>query len=299
MPKPWDDTMKRLIRLNPQDFVSWLLYGAQYKGSVSIELKNWTRETDFLLGVVLEEQEILLHLEFQSADDENMGQRLLEYNVLATREHKRPVLSCVIYLRKDSNIAESPLIWRLPNGQEVLRFHFLVIKLWEIPSEEMLRTDLVGLLPLLPLTKDGARRVVVDEMVTRLIAAEQYNLLPEAKMFAGLVLKDEADREWLKRRFVVYKDILEDSWVYQEIKQEAFEKGIEKERQQELQRQRRALLTIVERRFPEMVDLIKKQSDAMEDPEVLQNLIVKMSLAYDVQEALQALVALSKDTQEN
>jgi hypothetical protein len=295
MPKPWDDTMKRLIRLNPQDFVSWLLYGAQYKGSVSIELKNWTRETDFLLDVVLEEQEILLHLEFQSTDDENMGQRLLEYNVLAVREHKRPVLSCVIYLRKDSNIAESPLVWRLPNGQEVLRFHFVVNKLWEIPSEEMLQTDLVGLLPLLPLTKGGAQRTVIDGMVTRLVGVEQYGLLSLAEMFASLVLKDDTDREWLKRRFAMYKDILEDSWVYQEI----IQKGVKEERQQELQRQRRALLTIVERRFPEVVDLTRKQSDSVEDPEVLQNLIVNISLAQNVQEALQALVALSKDTQKN
>jgi len=194
MPKPWDDTMKRLIRLNPQDFVSWLLYGAQYKGSVSIELKNWTRETDFLLG----------------------------------------------------------------------------------------------LLPLLPLTKDGAQRVVIEEMVTRLVAAEQYDLLSEAKMFAGLVLKDETDREWLKRRFAVYKDILEDSWVYQEIKQES-----------ELKVLQHALLKVVQGRFPEMLEVTRKQIDGIENPASLEGLLVNISLAQDVQEALQALVALSKDTQEN
>ncbi len=159
----------------------------------------------------------------------------------------------------------------------------------------MLRTDLVGLLPLLPLTKDGAQRTMVDEMITRLAGVEQYGLLSLAEMFASLVLKDDTDREWLKRRFAMYKDILEDSWIYQEI----IQKGVKEERQQELQRQRRALLTIVERRFPEVVELTRKQSDSVEDPEVLQNLIVNISLAQNVQEALQALVALSKDTQKN
>lgn len=294
MPKQWDDTMKRLIRLNPQHFVSWILRGAQFREALSIELKNWTRETDFLLDVILDRLLMLLHIEFQSTDDADMAQRLLEYNILATREHGRKVLSCVIYLRPDKNIAESPLIWTLPNEQEVLRFHFIVIKLWEIPAEDILQTGLTGLLPLLPLTKGGARREVVDEMVTGL-AAEERRLLPLAKMFASLILKDEADREWLNRRFAVYKDILEDSWVYQEN----IQKGIEMERQQELQRQRRALLTIVQKRFPEMVDLTKKQADTIEDPDSLQDLIVQISLAQNIQEALQALVASGKSEKKN
>ncbi len=144
----------------------------------------------------------------RSTDDAEMAQRLLEYNILATREHGRKVLSCVIYLRPDKTIVESPLIWALPNAQEVLRFHFLVIKLWEILAENILRTGLVGLLPLLPLTKGGARHEVVDEMVAGLAAAEERRLLPLAKAFATLMFKDESDREWLERSFAMYKNII-------------------------------------------------------------------------------------------
>lgn len=46
----WDDSVKRLFREHPQDFVSWLLQGATYRGTVSGELKNQTRRTDILLG---------------------------------------------------------------------------------------------------------------------------------------------------------------------------------------------------------------------------------------------------------
>ena len=56
MTKPWDDTMKRLIRAHPQHFVSWVLKGAIFKAALSIELKNWTRETDFLLDVIQNER---------------------------------------------------------------------------------------------------------------------------------------------------------------------------------------------------------------------------------------------------
>src|SRR5260370_40303350 len=102
MAKPWDDTMKRLIRANPQHFVSWILKGAIFKAALSIELKNWTRERDFLLDVLQNERQMLVHMEFRSREDEDMAQRLFEYNVIANREHKRAVPACRVNLRMDS-----------------------------------------------------------------------------------------------------------------------------------------------------------------------------------------------------
>ena len=49
-----------------------------------------------------------------------------------------------------------------------LYFHFIVIKLWEITAEELIQTNLIGLLPLVPLTKDGAQYEVIDEVTTNL-----------------------------------------------------------------------------------------------------------------------------------
>ena len=126
-------------------------------------------------------------------------------------------------------------------------------------------------------------------MVTEIVEAKQFALLRYAQMFSSLVFKDKDDRAWLERRFAVYKDILEESWVYQETK----EKGREEGRQQERQRQRRSIETIVQTKFPEMLDLTKKQIENVSDPEVLQDLIVKISLAQTLSEALLALGSLS------
>src|SRR5260370_3907575 len=147
------------------------------------------RETDYLLDVFQNERQMLVHMEFQSGEDEDMAQRLLEYNVLATREHKRPVVSCLIYLRKDSRIAESPLVWELPTGQKVLYFHFMVIKLWEITTEELIQTDLAGLLPLVPLTKDGGQYDVIDQVVKNIISAKKSNFLKYPRRFYSLMFK--------------------------------------------------------------------------------------------------------------
>ena len=288
MPQEWDDTIKRLIRSYPQHYVWWVLREAIYKDALSGELKNWTRETDFLLEVTLHGEEMLLHLEFQSREDINMAQRLLEYNVMATREHKRKVYSCVIYLREDSIIAESPLVWELTNGQETLRFHFGVIKLWEIPTETIREAGLVGLLPLLPLTRSGKRYEVVEEMIEGIVAAKDYQLLEYGHMFAGLVFKKEADREWLKRRFAVYRDILEDSWVYQETKQEG-----------KLEAWHQAVLDVIQERFPEIMPFAKRQVDGIEDTEVLRRLNLKMSTVQTIEEALEYLLTLSKSEKKN
>jgi hypothetical protein len=81
----------------------------------------------------------------------------------------------------------------------------------------------------------------------------------------------------------MYKDILEDSWVVQEERREGKLDGL-----------RRALLAVVHARFPEIVDLTKKQIEGVEDPELLQDLLVKISLAQNVEDATLALFASDK-----
>lgn len=53
-------------------------------------------------------------------------------------------------------------------------------------------------------------------------------LLVFAFEFASLVFTEEPDRQWLRRRFSVFNDILRETWVFQEIMQEGEEKGLKK-----------------------------------------------------------------------
>jgi hypothetical protein len=114
-------------------------------------------------------------------------------------------------------------------------------------------------------------------------SGSDFLLLVVAPVTSTLVYKDSSDREWLNRRFAMYRDIFKDSWVVQEERQEGKLEGFQQ-----------ALLKFVQRRFPEMVDLTKKQIDGVEDPELLQDLLVNISLAQNVQDAVKALFALEK-----
>ncbi len=197
MPKVWDRLMKMLVEANPQHLINWLVEGARLTDVMSREMTARAVEADILYTVTVDGQEMVLHVEFQRRSDSNMGKRLWEYNTLATFISGLPTCSIVVYLKKDRKVAVSPYEIRLPTGEVIHRFYYQVIKLWEIESDTLKQSGLEGLLPLLPLTKNGARYEVVDEMIEALIAADKKDLLALGYAFAGLVLKSDADKAWL------------------------------------------------------------------------------------------------------
>ena len=225
-----------------------------------------------------------------------MAQRMWEYNTLATFSYNRPTCSFVIYLKK-CEVPESLYEWTFPNGEVIHHFHFKVIKLWEISAKMLKQTGLLGIFPLMVLTKDGKRREVVDEVITRLQqqgGESAKELISLTYIFATLAFENQGDLTWLKRRINQMQDFLQESWLYQEIMQKGFDKGIEKEREEELRRQRQLLMTIIHMHFPNITSLAQKQAEAIKDPEVLQGLIFKVLAAETEEEATQGLLAISQ-----
>ena len=302
--RPWDKRMKRLFWEAPQDYVEWLLPEAHFNSNMSPELENETLYADLLFDIILNGIHILLHIEFQRNRDSKMGERLWEYNLKATRKYKCPVWSVVIYLKDDGKVAKAPLIWELPNGRVVHHFDFEVIRLWEISAKELKQKGLVGLLPLLPLTKGGAQREVIEEAIVELMPAGEEpksELLTLMYGLASLAFEDETDQEWLIRRFTKMYDILRETRAYQEMtkesreegRQEGLEEGFEEGRQEgKLEALRQMLLTIAQERFhnAKMTRLTKGQAAIINDPDVLQGLILKVSLAQTLEEAQKYLL---------
>ncbi len=299
MPGPFDNAAKHLLREKPQHFVSWLVAGGVFRRILPNELKSRNIFADGLFSIVVNEQPALLHIEFQTRNHETVPKRLLEYNVLASSENEwLPVYTCVIYLRKDGRVPESPLIRMLPSGEEGHRFYYQVVEVGKISAKQLLQKGLLGLLPLLPLTKSGAEPEVMQEMVTTLEEAGEIELLALAYAFGGLVSGNKAYNEWFKRSFAMLEDILEESWTYQEMIKKGMQKGLEKglekgreeERQQWVQEQRETLLSFVQMRFPELVPVARQQVASIKDPGALHDLIIKLFAVQAAEEARQALM---------
>src|SRR5437588_1676651 len=135
-------------------------------------------------------------------------------------------------------------------------------------------------------------------MIDTLASAGEMDLLAISQIMGGLVFKERPERDWFRRRFSMFQDILRESWVYQEIGQEYLEQGIEKGIEQgiekgieqgKLEGQREMLLSFVQRHFPEVMVLAKQQIESITDSEVLQAMFLKLSDAESVEEVKKIL----------
>jgi hypothetical protein len=229
-------------------------------------------------------EEVILHVEFQRRHDPAMGRRMWEYNSVTSYLTQLPVCSFVMYLRKDEPIVEPPYMQQLADGSTIHIFYYGNIFLWEILPETLKQKGLEGMLPLLPLTKgaDLARDAIIGDMIEGLRAASKEDVLALGYAFAGLVYESEDDRQWLKRRFEVFHDILEGSWSYQEMVQKGLEQG-------ELKALRSVLLRIVETHFPELLSAAQQSAERITVPVTMSVLVDKLLLARTVEQARQAL----------
>src|SRR5206468_12258361 len=137
-----------------------------------------------------------------------------------------------------------------------------------------------------PLTREGRRREVVEEIITLLMPSEeesQRNLLPITYALASLAFEhDEENLNWLYRRFAMIDDIIRETPAYkvltkearEEGVQEGMERGIEQERHRALQLQRELLLNVVKAHFPKLARLARKQGSVIDEAKVLNDLIV-------------------------
>jgi len=297
--------MKRLFWQAPQDYVQWLLPGAVFVSNLSAELENETLYADLLFEVILLGVRMLLHIEFQRNRDAQMPERLWEYNMKASKKYKCTVWSVVIYLKNDGQVPEPPLQRKLPDEHIVHHFDYGIIQLWDITPEKIKGMRRKGLIPLLPLTKNGANREVIEEalvLLTQSAGSATSELLTLTYGFASLILENEADQEWLDRRFSQMFDILRESPAFQKIMQVGWKEGMEEGRQEGIQEGivqghqetlktlRQTLLKIVNARFPKILHLAKGQGAIIDDPDVLEDLIVKISTAQTLQEAQNYLI---------
>jgi predicted transposase/invertase (TIGR01784 family) len=213
----FDNLCKFLAESFPEDYATWLL-GSPIK-LTQLSPTELSLEPIRADSLILEQSEdLVLHLEFQSKPDENMGFRMLDYRVRVYRRFpKKTMHQFVIYLKPTN----SSLVYqdRFQVGETT--HHYRVIRLWEESPEIFLKIP--GLLPLAVLTQaeDPTLRLrevasILDTITDQRIKA---NLTAATSVLGGLVLKPELIKTILRG------EIMKESAVYQEILQEGMAKG--------------------------------------------------------------------------
>jgi hypothetical protein len=126
---------------------------------------------------------------------------------------------------------------------------------------------------------------------------------------ASLIFKGEAEREWLKWRFLTLKDLLKESWGYKFL-MEMYKNDIKRDLRAEmltedeaekeakelaevLRRDRQKLLGLIELRFPELIDEARERAELINDPEVCHAFFLMLLKTPDAEEARRYLMEVT------
>ena len=102
MPKPFDATLKQLIRHHPADWLGLIgVVPARKPKWIDAELSTVSASADSLLQV----GNVVYHFEFKAGPDDTLERRVLLYNALAHFRTGLKVLSTAVLLRSNAQHA--------------------------------------------------------------------------------------------------------------------------------------------------------------------------------------------------
>lgn len=278
MDRPFDPTLKTLAELSPTD---WLPLARRRRRRVTIEDSDIgtivSGATDKLFRVH-DEPEYLLHLDFESGHFRaDLPLRLRLYNSVIEYRHQRVVLSVPVLLRP---AADSPqwdgLLQRgLPNELPVSTLRYEVIRVWELPVEQLLAGG-SGTLALAPISNvpEGEVRQVIRRMKERLSGPKPprraADVWAAAYVLLGLRYSDQMANN-------LFAEVLgmEESVTYQAIvRRGRAEEG------------RRLLLLLGESKFGPADAAARAAIERIDDLSQLEELVVRHSSVNSWQELL-------------
>ncbi len=215
----YDNVCKFLAENFSSDFARWIF--GEPKGLTKLsptELFVEPIRADAL--ILLQSSEVVLHLEFQTQADEAIPFRMADYRLRVHRRYpNKNMRQLVIYLKS----TRSELVQQTVFTISGMRHEFEVIRLWEQPYSDLLQFP--GLLPLAVLGRTNDRTKTLRE-ISSLIdnlkdRREQSNIAAAPSLLAGLVLKKEVIRAVLR------EEIMQESVIYQDIKEQGIKQGLQ------------------------------------------------------------------------
>ena len=256
----FDTISKHLIQKYPNDFASFTLGREDVEVLAVIDTEQLTVEahqTDSLIRVRIDNEEVLVHNEFQTTDSTNppMPRRMAGYIGHAIRQHGLPIYSNVIYLRPNAGQRDLGYYIQERPGY-LIAIQYRVIRLIEIEGQRILDAGQSGLIPFTPLMKPP-EGMASDAWLQQCIYTARTHPIARsyrADYLAGMVALSELVYESETISNIIFKegimDLIRESSLFQSLTQqsrvESFEQGIEQgERKSTLE----AILDVLEIRF--------------------------------------------------
>lgn len=273
----FDNFSKFLADEYPQDFASWLIgQPIQLTELPSKELSSEPIRADSV--ILLRSSSVILHCEFQTDPDDDIGFRMADYALRIFRKFpEHELFQVIIYLRKTGSEKVHITTFQGNNFQH----SFQVIRLWEQPTEVFLKRP--GLWAYAALTNTDDRSGVLRKVAQRIDALDdrrqQANLSAVSAVMGGLSLEKDVVQRILRR------ELMQESVMYQEMQAWA-RADVEKEVSQREREtgERSLILRLLRRRVGELPDraLAKINELSLDQLESLGEALLDFALIADL-----------------
>jgi predicted transposase YdaD len=239
---PYDDAFKELAERDPAALL--LLLGVLQPDEpaqvtvLSRELRAAKQIADQIYLVKTTASERLIHIEAQTRWEAALPERVLDYALLIWISYERqyPVESYVLLLTPHRLPEHPPTSLSLTAGSLQVSIHYHLVRLWDLPADDVLALRRDQLLPFVPLMKGDLEELSRSAQYLHQVADEQERAALTLHWFvlAGLRYNTEALLTILRRKdmYGIPLGQLEESSGYQYLFQRAQEKGREKGREE-------------------------------------------------------------------
>ncbi|MBI4511060.1 MAG: hypothetical protein HY698_15615 [Deltaproteobacteria bacterium] len=301
-----DPVLKFLFDRHRGDFLR-LLLGDRTNASVtqvlSPVLAAGELRADALVEVEESGERYVLHVEFQSIAKagDGMPVRIFHYMAKIHQVYGLPVRSVVLYLLQPSAPLDIPAHLSLEVGgvpRVVVRYE--VVKLWDVACDREKLLHHPGLLALAPLMKGVTASDI--ESLARLATVAPWDARTKAEALGLLALLGGRRFghdvvSFLVERVAMLREIIQESPLYHMILEEGVAKGrveghVEGRVEGRLGALRDACGGLLVAKLGSIPADVGRKLEAISDPDILQNLLVELGTAADVEAVHSALARL-------
>ena len=304
----YDIVTKDALQKFPEDILQVVLERADFRFIEFVEGEFTTveiRRTDSLIKVLLGDELVLVHIEFQVGDstDVEMVRRNVGYLGRCYERYGVPILSHVIYLRPNAG-QNDPGGYRqdVPNHRFIVEYK--VIRLIELDGQSVFETENPGLMPFAPLMQPpaGMERLqwaiqCNERTKTLSLPADiRSNLLVSQWVMSGLIHPHQSIGGFLSEA------VMQESSVYEHLLQttgeERYQEGIQQGIQQGTEQGARqtaikSLFEVLEFRFDgQAVQALRPALERIQDLQRLEQLH-REALRAETFEAFARILAMN------
>ena len=270
--QPYDSALKSQLEDHAAEMLPEILPESELVSEQNAEIARTNLRPDLVYLIRYRDEPHILNLELQTNLDSDMAYRMLLYHVELFGKYRLPVISMVMY-PFETRLAET--VFKELSGQEtLLLFQHRVLRLWTLEAEQYMHKRVICMYTLLPAMKGANASLLmraIVEMEQRYTGSHlAHHLVRFQTILRRSTTLSPQDKQIVEDRLSMYDSLLEqDSYVHEQR-----DRG-------RTEGQQKALLDLIEVRFPALIELAQQQVAHLNKSDELSRLMKQIALAPD------------------